>query len=61
MTKAIMIIWMGIGQAQVLTTEKFDTEAECEAAKAGIVMHYNGKWSSIIDSDIECVSYKVSE
>jgi hypothetical protein len=42
MTKAILIIWLSVGQASsTMTTLKFDTVAECEAAEAAIALSYN--------------------
>ena len=60
-TKAIMVIWIGMSQTQALATQKFDSVGECDSAKAAISQHYENKWSSILDSDIECIPYEASE
>lgn len=40
MTKAVLIIWIGIGQSQVLDITPFDSIAECEAARSAIEVHH---------------------
>lgn len=35
-TKFVLIIWIGIGQNQVLSTETFDTLEECNAVATAI-------------------------
>ena len=36
MTKFILIVWLGAGNSQTFSMEKFDTVAECEAAKTSV-------------------------
>jgi hypothetical protein len=33
-TKFVLIVWVGIGSSEVLSTQSFDTRAECEAVAA---------------------------
>ena len=33
-TKFVLIVWVGIGSNEVLSTQSFDTRAECEAVAA---------------------------
>ncbi len=33
-TKFILIVWLGVGSSEVLSTQSFDTRAECEAVAA---------------------------
>ena len=35
-TKFVLIVWVGWGNEQVLSTQSFDTRAECEAVAAVI-------------------------
>ena len=35
-TKFVLIVWVGIGQSQVLSTQTFDTRVECEAVAAAL-------------------------
>jgi hypothetical protein len=35
-TKFVLIVWVGIGQSQVLSTQTFDTLAECDAVAAAL-------------------------
>jgi hypothetical protein len=30
-TKFVLIVWIGLGQSEILSTDTFDTLAECEA------------------------------
>ena len=54
-TIVIMIIWTGWSQTQMMDTQRYDSIAECEAAKTVIA---NDKWgtfgSSIPADDIHC-------
>jgi hypothetical protein len=60
--KGLMIIWLSAyNNGQTLTVQKFDTVAECVAAKKGIVRHYEDGWVGISDSDIECIPYETVE
>jgi hypothetical protein len=54
MTKAVLIIWIGLGQSQTLTTEKFDSMEECKAAREAII-HFHGRLEG------DCVAYWVPE
>lgn len=41
-TKFILIIWIGVQQTQSISALKFDTEDECEAARAAVsATHYD--------------------
>lgn len=33
-TKFVLIVWVGLGSNEVLSTQSFDTRAECEAVAA---------------------------
>lgn len=35
-TKFILIVWIGAGQTQTLSTQSFDTQEECEAVASAI-------------------------
>jgi hypothetical protein len=35
-TKFVLIVWVGLGSNEVLSTQSFDTRAECEAVAAVI-------------------------
>lgn len=53
---AIMVIWFGIGTVARFDVERFDTLAECEAAKAAIAENYNGGWDGFIPAaNIRCI------
>lgn len=60
--KAIMIIWHAAGTyQQTMTTTRFDTVAECKAAKDAI-LHDNwaagGSFAYLSPNDIHCIPYK---
>ena len=57
MTKFILIIWIGSGMSQMMSTEKFDSSNECEAvaSKAKIVLKASS-WDVV-----ECVPYTFEE
>jgi hypothetical protein len=56
MNTAIMIIWFGVGQYAHFDVERFNTLAECEAAKVVLVEYADESWSrGSLDADrIEC-------
>ena len=33
-TKFVLIVWVGLGSSEVLSTQSFDTRTECEAVAA---------------------------
>ena len=35
-TKFVLIVWIGFAQSQALSTQTFDTEAECEAVASAL-------------------------
>jgi hypothetical protein len=39
MMKAILLIWIGYGNTQVLSTDRFETMEECHAAAAALAQH----------------------
>lgn len=46
MIKAVMIIWMGVGQAQTFDTLPFNSMAECTAARGIMADAIADKWDS---------------
>lgn len=57
MTKFILIVWLGAGNSQTFSMEKFDTAAECEAAKTSIVSFVGNGWFM----NVECLPYTFEE
>lgn len=56
-TKFLLIVWIGISQNQTLSIIKFDTEAECIAAKVALGhthRQFNGDW-------VRCAPYTYAE
>ena len=44
MTKFILIVWLGAGNSQTFSMEKFDGAAECEAAKTTLINEIGSRW-----------------
>lgn len=57
MTKFILIVWIGAGNSQTFSMEKFDGAAECEAAKTSIVSFVGNRWFM----NVECLPYTFEE
>lgn len=44
-TKFVLIVWLGFGSNEVLSTQSFDTRAECEAVAAALEAEMgSGDW-----------------
>lgn len=53
---AILVIWIGFGQAQTMAVTRFPSIDECVAAKVAIEAAYNGGMFSTIDpDDVRCL------
>lgn len=50
--KALLLIWVGIFDNQVMSITQFDTIGECEAAKAAIIAHEDAP-----NSGVHCIPY----
>lgn len=57
MTKFILIVWLGSGNTQTFSMEKFDTAAECEAAKTSVNRFVGNRWFM----QVECLPYTFEE
>lgn len=57
MTKFILIVWLGAGNSQTFSMEKFDTAAECEAAKTSVNRFVGNRWLM----QVECLPYTFEE
>ncbi|MDW9808618.1 hypothetical protein GOA93_06175 [Sinorhizobium meliloti] len=51
---AIMIIWFGSGKYAQFDAERYNSMAECQAAKKVIASQYADTWSPIDPNDIVC-------
>lgn len=40
-TKFVLIVWLGLGSNEVLSTQSFDTRAECEAVASVLKAEMN--------------------
>jgi len=52
---AVLVVWIGIGRSQTLSVTRFETLAECEAAKAAIAENYNGFGDYINPENMRCI------
>ena len=57
MSSALLLIWLGLAQAQILDVTRFDTMAECEAARSALI-----RQSERFDSPwVRCIEVEVPE
>lgn len=54
--KALLLIWIGIGYGENQSLTKFDSLAECEAAKAAILAH-----DAAPNRGVHCIPYIFKE
>lgn len=60
---AVMVIWFGTGQYSRFDTERYDSMAECEAARMVIITTYqNPVWEGAIpQGNVRCLEVDVPE
>lgn len=61
MTKVLLFIWIGVGQSQTISMEKFDNLNDCLSARKAIIAEYPSSFGSRRKNNTRCVQYTVSQ
>lgn len=57
----VLICWFGFGNSVVFSTDHFDTQSECEAARVAILETTQREWRYPNDDEIVCIEAIVKE
>lgn len=57
----VLICWFGFGNSVVFSTDHFDTNAECEAARKVILTYTQKGWKYPENDEIVCIETIVKE